>query len=209
MLRELLVEPSGLIQAILQRLGVTPDAIRVRLAEVEYVAPRETAEFDSAIVSRSVDAFIPAPLTKVWQLLSDPTRMAEWEPGIGSVDDVPESVRKGSSWTAYAPLNHPDGKPLRIAPERQKIRVEVTRCEEPYLLEWRYSWPEMPSSNERAIRITIAPAAGGTQLVIAGAWIRNTAVSRRRASWLLRPVHRYMTWVQLSNLAASISRVFQ
>lgn len=69
---------------------------------------------------------MPAEVARVWDLLSDPARMPEWEPGTGSVENVPAGARVGPCWIAHAPRARPDGKLLRVKPAHRTARVE--RC---------------------------------------------------------------------------------
>ncbi|WP_051297725.1 SRPBCC family protein [Brevibacterium album] len=139
-LRELLDEPSGFVEAVLQRLGTTPESVRTRLDEAEGLPFREPREaFEPGALSGKCEGFAPATASQVWEMLADPARMPEWEPGIGSVEDVPPQPVVGTQWTAHALRERPDGSPLRVRPQHRTARVEITACEAGRLLEWSFT----------------------------------------------------------------------
>lgn len=211
-LRELIAEPSGLIEAILRRLGATSEVVLDRLGEAERYPVRAQQNPVSGALSGSSVSFVPAEVGRVWELLADPARMPEWEPGTGGVEDLPPHVKVGSSWVARALLERSDGKSLRVPPERRKARVELTAYEATHRIEWCFNWPDVPTSNTRRVRIELEPAAGGTQLLLSAAWVRSPSARRRRIPllpWLLRPLHRFFMWMQLAQLSGSISRAFR
>lgn len=211
-LRELLDEPSGLIEAVLGRLGATPDAIAERLDEIERLPNRPQHFSNPRDLTGISEVFVPAVVEEVWALLADPTRMPEWEPGTGRVESAPAETEPGATWITHARTELPDGKALRSRPGYDTWRVHVTACEEPRLVEWEFWWPDAPNSNRRRLRIELEPAAGGTQLQMSTTWVRDPA---RRRRWLrpvrriMRPLHRYAIWQQLTELGASIGRVFR
>lgn len=211
-LRELVLEPSGMIEAVLDRLGTRPDDVLAKLTEVERYPGRPTHTFAPGTLSGVLESFAPAPPEQVWALLADPSRTPEWDPFTGSVEDVPAPVAVGAVWTARALMERPDGKPLRVKPEYRSARVELVASEEHHLLEWRYTWPDAPKANGKRLRIELEPAAGGTQVRLSLAWERNPAGSRRPIPGLrllARPLHRFAMWVHLTQLGAAISRAFR
>ncbi|MGI6877339.1 SRPBCC family protein [Microbacterium sp. gxy059] len=211
-LRELLDEPSGFIDQVLRRLGTTPDAVRARLDEVERHPTLPPADAGSPL-SGSAQGFAAAPVEAVWALLADPSRMPEWDPATGAVEDAPTSAAIGSTWTGRLHTRRADGRPLRVKPERRRTRIEVVDVEEHQLIGWRLTWPDAPKTNARRIRIALEPAAGGTQLRIDLAWEPD---AHRRPSplavvvrWLVRPLTRLAIWMQTTQIAAAISRAFR
>lgn len=210
-LRELVIEPSGMIEEVLERLGTTPRAVLDRLDEVERLPMRPPqVKVDPASLSGTSETFVPAAVSEVWALLSDPARMPEWDQTIGSVEasSLAETMEVGAAWTTHAPTRRPDGKPIRVKPQWSVQRVELLACEPEELLEWRLSYPS-PKSNTRRVRIELEPAAGGTQLRIAFGWERGQGRRRSIRGWLMRPVYRLMIWMQLSTLGTGISRAFR
>lgn len=211
-LRELLAEPSGFVGAVLHRLGTDPDEVRARLDEAERLPAQFRPEFAAAALAGSAESFVPALPERVWEMLDDPARFPEWEPSTGSVDDLPSQARVGSTWRARARTERPDGKPLRVKPEYRASLVEVTAREPQHLVEWRFAWPDAPGSNTKRIRIELEPAAGGTQLRTSLVWERDPDRGprlRRVLRPLLRPVHRFAIWMQLTQLGGGISRAFR
>lgn len=179
-------------------------------------------------LSARAEAFVPAPVDQVWALLSNPARMPEWEPSIASVASAPAppprsnthvgnthgsdtrfgSMHPGNTRFARARTERPDGKAIRTAPEFTRLQLELTAREEPHLVEWRITYPDSARANVRRIRISIEPAAGGTQLRLTFAWERG---ARRRSprGLVLLPLHRIATRMQASLLAAGIGRAFR
>jgi uncharacterized protein YndB with AHSA1/START domain len=207
-LRALLAEPSGMIEALLHRLDTAPAEVLARLDEAEQLparpAPRDPA---AGALSGSTEKFIPAPVPNVWAMLADPARMPEWEPGIDSVDPGEETGRFGDTWMAQAPTHRPDGKPLNIRPEFQRRQVELLGADQDSHIAWRHTYPDATRANPRCITITLEPAAGGTQLGITLEWERIP--KRRILDPLLRPWHKFAVWMQLTQIGAVISRAFR
>ena len=210
-LRELVGEPSGMIEAILARCDTTPAAVTARLDEAERTfphTPRRTVRGDA--LSGSSEAFVPASLEQVWALLANPSRMPEWEPSLEHVGDAPATMNVGEIRTATARTARADGKAIRVKPAFITQHVELLAREEPRLIEWRFTFPEAPLSNARCIRVELEPAAGGTHLRLALAWERNPNRARRPIlGGLMRPLYRFVLWLQLSQLGGGIARAFR
>ncbi|OWP22369.1 hypothetical protein CBF90_05470 [Microbacterium sp. AISO3] len=210
-LRELVDEGSGLVEAILQRLDTSPQQVRELLDQAERYPALPTRVADNGrSISGAGAAHIPAPVAEVWALLSDPARMPEWDLGFGRVDDLPATAAPGTAWTAYALETAPNGKPQRINPERRRARIELIESEPATAIEWVTTWPDSPTSNRRRMRIELEPAAGGTRLLVRQAWERTA--SRRGLPplrWVMRPLYSFAIWLQISQIGASIGRVFR
>ncbi len=210
-LRELVDEGSGLVEAILQRLDTSPQQVRELLDQAERYPALPTRVADNGrSISGAGAAHISAPVAEVWALLSDPARMPEWDLGFGRVDDLPATAAPGTAWTAYALETAPNGKPQRINPERRRARIELIESEPATAIEWVTTWPDSSTSNRRRMRIELEPAAGGTRLLVRQAWERTA--SRRGLPplrWVMRPLHNFAIWLQISQVGASIGRVFR
>ncbi|MGU3357993.1 Clp protease N-terminal domain-containing protein [Microbacterium sp. M4A5_1d] len=210
-LRELVDEGSGLIEAILQRLDTSPQQVRELLDQAErYPALPTRAADNGRSLSGAGAVHVPAAVTDVWALLNDPARMPEWDLLFGRVDDLPDDAAPGATWTAYALETAPNGKPQRINPERRRARIELVDSEPTTAIEWITTWPDSPTSNKRRMRIELEPAAGGTRLLIRHAWERTS--SRRGIPllrWVMRPLYSFAIWLQISQTGASIGRVFR
>lgn len=207
-LRELVVEPSGIIDEVLGRMGVSSTDVTDRLDEADRIAhPPPRGATRAEALSGSTEAFAPAAPGDVWALLADPSRMPEWEPSIARVENAPASPRVGDAWTAFARTTRHDGKPIRVRPQFARQRVEIIELDAGRLLALRCSYPAAPAANSRRFVFELEPAAGGTRVRIAFAWERNGGRPRPRPlSRVLRPFARCIMWLQLSQLGAGISR---
>ena len=113
-LRALLDEPSGLIEAVLSRLGVSGGELLARADAAERIpAFGGVSRPSRAPLSRSTTAFVPAPVGDVWELLADPRRMPEWDLMLGVVDVPGGAGRVPRALATYgvpvSPLTHPTG----------------------------------------------------------------------------------------------------
>lgn len=210
-LRELITEPSGLIEAVLGRLGTTPEFVIKRLDELgQYPSLAEACATKPGPFARVAESFVPAPVVEVWALLANPSRMPEWEPGIARVEGDSPLPQVGNVWIAHARTVRADGKPIRVAAEFVPQQVELVAAVDKQRIDWRFSYPKAPEANTKRVCIELEPAAGGTQLRLTLEWKPN---SRRRSRPLLRlimrPLVRFSLWMQLSTLSAGISRAFR
>lgn len=212
-LRELVAEPSGMIDQILQRLGSAPDLVIARLDEVQrYPALTPKRTIQSGRRSGAVEVFAPASLGQVWELLANPSRMSEWEPTIGEVTlkETQKEAQIGDGWTVHARTRRSDGKPIRIKPAFQTQDVELVACTDETLIEWQFTYPDSAQADAKRVRIDLEPAAGGTQLSISLKWERNpNRPSYPIRGLLIRPFVRFGIWMELSQLSGGISRAFR
>ena len=166
-----------MIEKVLQRLGSASDAAIARLDEVERhpaLTPRHTIQ--PGRLSGVSEAFAPATVERVWELLADPLRMPVWDPTIGEVviEEMQTEFHIGDSWTAHARTQRADGKPIRVKPEFQAQNIELVARTGETLIEWRVTCPDAARANAKRIRVELEPAAGGTQLRISLVWERST-----------------------------------
>ena len=212
-LRELVAEPSGMIEQILRRLGTTPDLIIARLDEVQqYQADTPKSTIHPSSRSGCNAAFVPAPIWKVWELLSDPLRMPEWEPIVGEVtlEEAQKEMQIGDRWATSARTRRSDGKPFRIKPAFQSQNIELVAFAKEALIEWKFAYPDSAQAGTKRVRIELEPAAGGTQLQIFLQWDRNpNHVARSIRGFFIRPLVHFGLWMQLSQLSDGISRAFR
>lgn len=203
-LRRLVAEPSGTIEALLRRLSLDGDDLRTRLDEVATLrrASRAAAPATRG-ASGSLSAFIPAPLDAVWALVGDGARLSEWDAAVAAVSPTDDG-----GWAATAPTEAPDGRPLRMKPERRRLRIRPEGVEPPVAVTWRLSYPDARRSNERVVRFVLEPAAGGTQAHITCGWERTDG-RRSLIGRLLRPLARLLIFVQLTQISSGVSRVFR
>ncbi|WP_104164908.1 Clp protease N-terminal domain-containing protein [Arthrobacter sp. SX1312] len=226
-LRELMNEPSGLIADLLRRLNTTPAAVLTELARNPAMVT--TGEEDRAPhrgkLSGVCESFIPAPVEDVWALLSDPARIPEWEPAIGTVESPTNTTdstaeptttaepgdqraQVGGVWTAYAQTTHPNGKPLKVSDKFRRRTLELIRADQHTHISWRFTHPDSTTSLPIITSFDLTPTTGGTQLSTAMTWARRRGW-RSLLSPGLRPLQRFLIWVRLSQISGSISRTFR
>jgi uncharacterized protein YndB with AHSA1/START domain len=102
------------------------------------------------------DSVVRADPERVWQLVSDPARLAQWWPGVTRVEEA-----SAEAWTTV--LSSPKGR---------VVRADYTRVEadEPTRLVWRQEVEESPFERilESAVTtLELSPAAEGTRVEIA------------------------------------------
>lgn len=208
-LRRLLDEPSGLIEAILERLGTTTDAVRAALDDVEPAAPpagRGVRPSRDRVRGR-FETFVPAAIDDVWALVSDAERVPEWEPMTGSVK-ADATAEPADAWIAIAPTHRPDGKPIKIkAPYRRRRLTQVDSVRSTMVV-WRFGYPDAAAAQPRTLAVELSPVSGGTRIVLTSEWPRR-AGWRRLVGMPLRPLQRYFVWLNLSQTGGGISRAFR
>ncbi|WP_156761445.1 SRPBCC family protein [Microbacterium karelineae] len=207
-LRALVTEPSGMIEEILARLGTTPEAVIARLDDAEkIIEPRETNA--RARLARTGTAFVPATPDAVWELLTTPDRLPEWDTTVGRVEG------DGDAWTAWARTEHPDGTAIRVKPHLARQRAEDRADESARRVLWRFTFPDAPRANARIIDIAIESAAGGSELAITVGWECTARPAGLRrviapvARRVLAPLRRWALWMQHQSVAAGISRALR
>lgn len=210
-LRELTREPSGLIGDLLARLGTSAHEIESRLDAAERI-PLHSLPRSRDEVSGFTEVFIPAEIEKVWAFLADPETMPQWEPTIGRVemnsDPASESTDVGTTWLVHARTTWDNGKPARVKQAFRRQHVTLLTLEEGTRIAWRFSYPDAAQAQSRRLEISMTPAAGGTQLGITLAWKRSTGW-RRFIGIALRPVRRFVIWINLFTISGSLSRAFR
>ena len=209
-LRALIVEPSGMIESTLGRLGTSPDVVLKRLNATENtdIPHANESNTSSNIIAKSVSSHVAAPPAEVWALVSDPARIPEWDPSIASVASGSTPLKPGDSRIARARVERPDGGRIRIKPEFTRVGIELVAFEHPNTVEWQFSYPDSARANKRRVTIRIEEASGGTRLRLTYSWERTGARSSLRGL-VLRPLQRLATDMQASQLAAGIGRAFR
>jgi uncharacterized protein YndB with AHSA1/START domain len=102
------------------------------------------------------ETVVAAAPDEVWELVSDPARLAQWWPGVTRVEDA-----SAETWTTV--LSSPKGKAVRA----DYTRVEAEPRER---LVWRQELEETPFERilERAVTtLELTPADGGTRVALA------------------------------------------
>jgi uncharacterized protein YndB with AHSA1/START domain len=134
------------------------------------------------------DSVVRAAPDRVWRLVSDPARLAQWWPGVTRVEEA-----SPDAWTTV--LSSPKGR---------VVRVDYTRVEadEPTRLVWRQEVEESPFERilESAVTtLELSPADEGTRVEIAleqrpRGWARFSplqfrAAGRRQVEGALEGLH--------------------
>ncbi|MEV4669304.1 SRPBCC family protein [Microbacterium sp. LWO12-1.2] len=207
-LRALLAEPSGLMTDLLERMDVEPERIVEALDDAAaMIAEHRRTAAERPTIHGTHTAFVPADPIDVWSLLADGERLAEWEPTIGEV------VRRHAAtgrWEARTRMVGSGGKPLKIRDGIRRQCAESVRSEQPSHITWHFTYPDEPRSNARVVAVDIEPAAAGAQLRLSFGWELNASRRRRRLiGALLKPVFRFLCFVQLTQIAGGISRAFR
>jgi uncharacterized protein YndB with AHSA1/START domain len=97
---------------------------------------------------------VPAAPAEVWRVVSDPTRLAAWWPGVSRVEEASREA-----WTTV--LVSPTGKSVRAD-------YSLVEAEEPQRVMWRQEVEESPFERlllESTTEIALAPEGGGGTLV--------------------------------------------
>lgn len=212
-LRELVSEPSGLIADILNRLGTTPQAALEHLEHLEQfdASAERTATKPTQVKGRasgSIEAFVPAPIDDVWQLLADPARIPDWEMSVGSIDDAAQDVTPRTVWHGVAPASRPDGKPVKVKPGFRRRSIELVSAHQPEEIAWSFTYPDAPQSRAVLTEFTLVTTTGGTQVTITKSWARRPGWRSLVAS-PLRPIQKFLVWITLFQTGGAISRAFR
>ena len=210
-LRELLAEPSGLIENVLRRLNTSTTEVLEHLDAADRIPEHPASQGSHHALSKRTEAFVPAAPHEVWALISDPGRLPEWDVSIGTVEGAATQPRQpGSDWVAHFPTHRPDGKPLEVKPAMRRRRVHIDSYDPEIRVVWRVTYPDMDRANARVTDLALAPAAGGTQVTISCSWDRHPDRRRQRLlSWCMRPLTRFILWIQVAQIGSAIGRVFR
>ena len=100
------------------------------------------------------ERLVSAPRAEVWRIVSDPTRLAAWWPGVTRVEEASREA-----WTTV--LVSPAGKAVRAD-------YSLVQAEEPERVLWRQEVEESPFErllSEATTEIALAADTGGGTLV--------------------------------------------
>lgn len=208
-LRELVAEPSGLIDSILHRLHTTRDAVIDELGRLEASdAASSPTPLRKGSARGTTEAFIPAPSEEVWAFLTDPLRVPDWEAGIGTIDDDHQERIPGSTWQGHVRTHRPDGRPLKVRARFRRRSIEFVEANHPHRVAWRFGYPDAPRNPSVLTEFALASATGGTQVRITTTWSRPQGW-RRIVTAPLRPAWAFLTWISRFQIASAISREFR
>lgn len=96
---------------------------------------------------------IPAPPERVWELISDTSRYAEWVEGTAEVTRTDGPARQGSTYDEVNPL---------VGPWKARTRWTVTEYEPPRRQVHRGEG--IPLAKEFFVEFELTPAGGGTEV---------------------------------------------
>lgn len=208
-LRALVDEPSGLVEAILRRLDLDPDTLRSRLDEARRLGLSRPPTFNENTFSGTRSVFVPAPLDDVWELLSSATRIPEWDHAVEEVD--PTAAATGP-WEGRARTTTRDGKPIPVKEAVRRQQIHLDRCEDRAYVTWRFTYPDSDNGVPRVVAFALEHAAGGMQLRVTLTWEaapRRRRILRRVLRVLLGPILRLLVYIQLTQIESGITRVFR
>lgn len=218
-LRELVSEPSGLIRELLLRLESSPEIVLAGLDQAERI-PTHSSTRTRARHSGSTAAFVPASVSEVWTMLADPLSMPGWDQSVGSIEaaPTPQALRLGDRWEGRARTQWPNGKTLQVKPRLRRRGIELREFEPRSRIAWRMTFPDAKAANARYVAITLESAAAGTQIIVALHWEadsdrpRNSfmrTIVRPVVQILMKPFEAFSIWMQVSQIADGIGRVFR
>lgn len=209
-LRELLAEPSGLIHDILGRLGTSPDAVLNMLTKPATSAaammPAATRAKDHT--TGFIETFVPEPIGQVWALLSDPARIPEWDPSIGTIEHNSHAPVPGTRWEGTAVTTYPDGRASKIKPQFRRRGIELVSVDHLQKVSWSFGHPDAEGRKPVLTAFTLMETTGGTQVQIARSRSRSKGW-RRIVALPLRPIQKFLLWISLFQTGSAISRTFR
>lgn len=206
-LREVLAEASGTVESVLAALGTTPTEVGVLLDQAQLIRTRDTGK--RSALSRTHTVFVPAPATDVWELVSTPERLPEWEMNLASVGPAV------GEWEGRTRTIAPDGKALKVRAETARQLITRHAADRPHHVTWEMQFPDAPRANRRSISVDIEPAAGGSHLTVSFAWVRGPGPSgflrlvAPITRFVARPVVAFALWIQTTALTSAISRALR
>ncbi|SCY57364.1 Clp amino terminal domain-containing protein, pathogenicity island component [Microbacterium sp. LKL04] len=191
-LRRLLDEPSGAIEALLRRLNMTADDLRARLDAAAGLPPVTTARRRHPL-ARSAASFVAAPVDETWALVSDPERLPEWEDSVDHVSAAPDG-----DWVA-TPRDD-----VETRPAFRRLSISRTMDADTHHVTWTFRYPDAPKANARRIGLRLEPAAGGTTVHIDYSWERTYRRRRSGLGWMMAPLYRVALAMQVARVGAAI-----
>lgn len=106
-----------------------------------------------AQIEVTASAVIAAPLERLWELVSDTGRYAEWVAGTAAVSRTDGPAREGSTYDEINPI---------VGPWRAKTRWTVVEFDPPRRQVHRTE--NIPFSSEFLVIIELAPSGDGSQV---------------------------------------------
>lgn len=209
-LRALLAEPSGVVADLLTRLDLSRVELDAELDAMDALSRHDAPR--AGALTRSGTVFVPAPPSEIWNLVSDPARLPEWDLVLGSVRPATREADAADTytWEGMAAETTPAGKPMRIAAAYRRQLITVRDIEAPSHIAWHMTYPDAARANARLVTLRLEPSAEGTLVHITLTWELSPRPGIRRfIGRILRPLSRFALWMQVSQLSANISRTFR
>jgi uncharacterized protein YndB with AHSA1/START domain len=111
------------------------------------------------------ERLVPAAPAEVWRIVSDPTRLAAWWPGVSRVEEA-----SSEAWTT-----------VLVSPKGKAVRADYSMVEanEPERLLWRHEVDESPFERLLAESTTEIVLAAGTT----GGTVVRLTLNQRPRGW--------------------------
>lgn len=99
---------------------------------------------------------------------------------------------------------------MNVADDFRRQHVHLARREEPTSIQWLFTHPDAARSNPRSVAFALEHAAGGMQLRVTLTWLTPPRHgSRRIVRAVMKPLFRFVLFIQLTQLESGITRVFR
>lgn len=213
-----MTEPTGVIAETLGRCGVSPEQVRETLTLSAEGASDSAGKGQSGV--SSVDGtrlgatrqiFIPAPAESIWNLIKDPTQLASWVPALDQVEPHPTDGEWLGSTTDIDQVKK-FGRVQNEALTRSIRQTQLSHTPADYRVTYELGFPQQPRFNTQLIEVTLLPQDSGTLAQVTSSWLRapeanlprSLRLLRRPLGAAMRPVTRWTTTIQASNLAEQL-----
>ncbi|WP_106850280.1 SRPBCC family protein [Blastococcus sp. Marseille-P5729] len=203
LLRSLLAEPSGTIAQILRELNVDPDAVRADIdsAKTQGLGTDVRYEHRGRHLPTAAEGFAPAPVEQVWELVSDPLRLPEWDSAVQAI-----SPAGPGKW-----IGRQDRRKLRggIVEGHQQMQIRVLASEaDTHRVIYERTWPSRRRSGDHRVTVELEPVKDGTRVIVHSS-VRLASGVRRLLQVFFTPLGRFMISAQAAHLASGITRRFR
>lgn len=215
----LLTEPTGVITEVLERCRVSPEQVREALtlsAEgasdlAAGVGQSGASSADGTRLGATRQIFIPAPAESIWNLIKDPTQLASWVPALDQVEPHPTDGEWLGSTTDIDQVKK-FGRVQNETLTRSIRQTQLSHTPADYRVTYELGFPQQPRFNTQLIEVTLLPQDSGTLAQVTSSWLRapeanlprSLRLLRRPLGAAMRPVTRWTTTIQASNLAEQL-----
>ncbi len=166
----LIDDGGGRVRRLLERSGVDPDLVRAGLGELspsEQVHPSDPGADPEGWDGLTYEREVPVSAERLWALVSDPRRRAEWEPGEAEARVVGDGV------VELVPANGP------VRRETVAHRVEGREI----------TWARVDEEAGQTLRIAVEPVGERARLRVRRSWpsaLRHRRIANRLLHWIIR-----------------------